>query len=112
MAAALWYPYRALPEEPVTRWAAATYDMLAILSVRPETGVRLVRGRELFRDAAARPVVGGRGAAARPGAARTCRPGYADGYEFAAPVVHMPIYLRWLLDELAAAGVRSGSPRR
>ena len=32
-------------------------------------------------------------------------PGYADGYEFAAPVVRMPTYLPWLLDELAAAGV-------
>src|SRR4029453_17389495 len=27
------------------------------------------------------------------------------GYEFAAPVVRMPTYLPWLLDELAAAGV-------
>ncbi len=106
VAAALWYPYRALPEEPVTRWAAATYDMLSILSVRPETAVRLVRGRELSRGplpepwwAAAVPRLGRVPAADLP-------PGYADGYEFAAPVVHMPTYLRWLVDELAAAGVR------
>ena len=106
VAAALWYPYRALPEEPVTRWAAATYDMLSILSVRPETGVRLVRGRELSRTplpepwwAAAVPKLGRVAPAALP-------PGYADGYDFAAPVVHMPVYLRWLVDELAAAGVR------
>ena len=106
VAAALWYPYRALPEEPVTRWAAATYDMLSILSVRPETAVRLVRGRELSRTplpdpwwAAAVPRLGRVPAAELP-------PGYADGYEFAAPVVHMPVYLRWLTDELAAAGVR------
>jgi D-amino-acid oxidase len=32
--------------------------------------------------------------------------GYADGYEFAAPVVHSPIYLPWLVDELAGTGVR------
>jgi D-amino-acid oxidase len=106
VAAALWYPYRALPEEPVTRWAAATYDMLSILSVRPETAVRLVRGRELSRTplpepwwAAAVPRLGRVAPADLP-------PGYADGYDFAAPVVHMPIYLRWLVDELAAAGVR------
>jgi D-amino-acid oxidase len=106
VAAALWYPYRALPEEPVTRWSAATYDMLSILSVRPETAVRLVRGRELSRTplpdpwwAAAVPKLGRVPAAALP-------PGYADGYDFAAPVVHMPVYLRWLVDELAAAGVR------
>jgi D-amino-acid oxidase len=106
VAAALWYPYRAAPEEPVTRWAAATYDMLSILSVRPETGVRLVRGRELSRTplpepwwAAAVPRLGRVPLAELP-------PGYADGYEFAAPVVHTPIYLHWLVDELAAAGVR------
>jgi D-amino-acid oxidase len=105
VAAALWYPYRALPEGPVTRWAAATYDMLSILAVRPETAVRLVRGRELSRVplpdpwwAAAVPRLGRVPAAQLP-------PGYADGYEFAAPVVHMPVYLRWLIDELAAAGV-------
>lgn len=114
VAAALWYPYRVddrlrrghPPEEPVTRWAAATYDMLSILSVRPETGVRLVRGRELSRTplpepwwAAAVPKLGRVAPAELP-------PGYVDGYEFASPVVHMPIYLRWLVDELAAAGVR------
>ncbi|HEY6745891.1 MAG TPA: FAD-dependent oxidoreductase [Mycobacteriales bacterium] len=103
VAAAVWYPYRAFPEEAVTRWAGATYDMLSILSVRPETGVAMVRGRELFREPRPDPWW----AAAVP---RLRRPtdlpaGYADGYEFAAPVVRMPAYLAWLLDELAAAGV-------
>lgn len=103
VAAALWYPYRALPEDAVTRWAAATYDMLSILSVRPETAVALVRGRELFR----RPQPDPWWAAAVPRLRRaTDLPaGYADGYAFAAPVVRMPAYLRWLVDELAAAGV-------
>ena len=105
VAAALWYPYRALPEEAVTGWAAATYDMLSILSVRPETGVSLRRGRELFRTeqpdpwwAAAVPKLG----RVAPG---DLPPGYADGYEFAAPVVRVPRYLPWLVDELAASGV-------
>lgn len=106
VAAALWYPYRALPEADVTRWSAATYDMLSILSVRRETGVSLRRGRELSRTplpepwwAAAVPRLGRVAPADLPS-------GYADGYEFAAPVVHTPIYLPWLVDELAAAGVR------
>jgi D-amino-acid oxidase len=103
VAAALWYPYRAMPEDAVTRWSAATYDMLALLSVRPETGVSLVRGRELFRQRRPDPWW----APAVPRLARVTDPppGYADGYEFAAPVVRMPTYLPWLLDELAAAGV-------
>jgi D-amino-acid oxidase len=103
VAAALWYPFRALPQDAVTRWAAATYDMLAILSVRPETGVALVRGRELFREPRPDPWW----APAVPRLSRTTDlpPGYVDGYELAAPVVRMPTYLPWLLDELAAAGV-------
>src|SRR5829696_7799587 len=105
VAAALWYPYRALPEDAVTRWAAATYDMLALLAVRPETGVSLRRGRELFRQPRPDPWW----AAAVPRLGRVAPgdlpPGYADGYEFAAPVLHIPTYLRWLLDEVAAAGI-------
>ena len=103
VSAAIWYPYRAFPAESVTRWAAATYDMLAILSVRPETAVALRRGRELFRAPVADPWW--LAAVPRLGRVRDLPPGYADGYEFAAPVVRMPAYLHWLLDELAAAGV-------
>ncbi|HYT09089.1 MAG TPA: FAD-dependent oxidoreductase [Mycobacteriales bacterium] len=105
VAAALWYPYRALPERAVTDWAAVTYDMFSILSVRPETGVTLRRGRELFRTG--RPDPWWAPAVPRLGrvAPADLPPGYADGYEFAAPVAHMPRYLDWLVDELAAAGV-------
>jgi len=103
VAAALWYPYRALPQDAVTRWAAATYDMLAILSVRRETGVGLARGRELFREPTPDPWW--MAAVPRLGRVRDLPPGYADGYEFAAPVVRLPAYLGWLVDELAAAGV-------
>jgi D-amino-acid oxidase len=103
VSAALWYPYRALPAEEVTRWAAATYDMLAILSVRPETAVTLRQGRELFRAEVADPWW--LAAVPRLGRVTDLPPGYADGYAFAAPIVRMPAYLHWLLDELAAAGV-------
>ena len=32
VAAALWYPYRALPQARVTAWSAATYEQLARLA--------------------------------------------------------------------------------
>jgi D-amino-acid oxidase len=104
VAAAIWYPYRAFPQDAVTRWAGATYDMLSILSVRPETGVALLRGRELFREK--RPDPWWAPAVPRLGRVTDLPPGYADGYEFAAPVVRMPQYLPWLLDELATEAVR------
>ena len=73
VAAAVWYPYRAFPEEAVTRWAGATYDMLSILSVRPETGGRAGPGPGAVPRAAAGPVVAAGGAAAAP-APPACRP--------------------------------------
>jgi D-amino-acid oxidase len=114
VAAAIWYPYDAQarlrgarpPQPEMTRWAAGTYDMLSILSVRPETGVALRRGRVLYRER--RPDPWWAGAVPRLGRLRAAElpPGYPDGLRFAAPVVHMPTYLPWLVDELAAAGVR------
>lgn len=106
VAAALWYPYRAQPEDAVTRWSAATYDMLSILSVRKETGVSLRRGRELSRTPLPEPWWAAAVPRLRRVAPADLPPGYADGYEFAAPILHMPVYLPWLVDELAAAGVR------
>src|SRR5690242_4446824 len=39
VAAALWYPYRALPQDKVTAWSARTYDVLRELAQRSGTGV-------------------------------------------------------------------------
>ena len=61
VAAALWYPYRALPQDRVTAWSASTYAALAALAApqelggSPEAGVRMVRGTELLRERRADP---------------------------------------------------------
>ena len=60
VAAAIWYPYRALPQDRVTAWAAASYAVFAALAA-PEAyavarvGVRMVPGTELFTSAQADP---------------------------------------------------------
>lgn len=103
VAGAIWYPFLALPEESVTRWATGSYDMLSILSVRPETGVSLRKGRILHRTEQADPFW----LSAVPRVRRLEAYGpYVGGLEYAAPVVHVPTYLPWLLDELATEGVR------
>src|SRR3954465_13613051 len=48
VAAALWYPYRALPQDRVTAWAAASYDAFDALAGDDETGVRMVPGTEVL----------------------------------------------------------------
>ncbi|MBP0454220.1 FAD-binding oxidoreductase [Kitasatospora sp. RG8] len=105
VAAALWYPYRALPEQAVTRWAAHTYDVLKGMLDSPDTGVRLRTGRELFR----RPTKDPWWAGAVPTLERVppagLPTGYADGLAFPAPVVDMKAHLAWLLNRLHALDV-------
>lgn len=109
VAAALWYPYRALPENEVTRWAADTYSALVGLAVAPGSGVRLSWGTELFREPVgppwwetAVPDLERPSAAALPA-------GYVAGYRFRAPVVDMSRHLPWLHESLLRLG---GSVRR
>jgi D-amino-acid oxidase len=105
VAAALWYPYRAYPEDAVTRWSARSYRVLAELVAEPAAGVRLRSGRELFArpvtDPWWRPAVPALG---RVGADRL-PPGYLDGYELTVPVVDMAMHLSWLHERLDRLGV-------
>jgi D-amino-acid oxidase len=105
IAAALWYPYRAYPETPVTRWSAASYAALEALSADPDSGVRLCRGRELFRRRVADPWW-------RPAVPELGRvvgdqlpEGYLDGYLLTVPVVDMALHLAWLVARLRELGV-------
>lgn len=94
VAAAIWYPYRAFPFERVAAWGAATYDELHRLSDEPDAGIRMVEGIEVHRQRTADPWWSG----AVPALTRvTAMPEpYVDGWTFRAPVVEMPVYLRWL----------------
>jgi D-amino-acid oxidase len=105
VAAALWYPYRAFPEQAVTRWAARSYQVFDELLTERQAGVRQRTGRELFRAPAADPWWRD----AVPGLRRVSPDdlptGYADGFELTVPVVDMALQLPWLLDRIVALGV-------
>jgi len=94
VAGALWYPYRALPQDRVTVWAGASYVEFMSLAGDPETGVTMRTGSEVFRARQADPWW----KAAVPGLDRETAlpPGYVDGWTFVTPIVEMPVYLRWL----------------
>lgn len=102
VAAALWYPYRALPQDRVTEWAGVSYVEFVGLSGDPETGVRMLTGTEVFTsrqpDPWWRPAV--------PSLDReTALPAaYRDGWTFVAPVVEMPVYLSWLSTRVQELG--------
>ncbi len=113
VAAALWYPYRALPQDRVTGWSATGYAVLGALAAppayggSPEAGVRMVPGTELFRQRAADPWW--RTAVPDLTRVRELPPAFADGWTFTTPVVEMPLYLDWLtgrVDELGGTITR------
>lgn len=102
VAAAWWYPYRALPYDRVTDWSRRTYDVLEGLAPDPTTGVTMRDSLEVHR----RPVDDPWWARAVPALTRErCLPaGYVDGWRFTAPVVEMPTYLAYLVTRLHEAG--------
>lgn len=102
VAAALWYPYRAYPYERVTRWSSHSYREFRTLASVPDTGVRMLEGTELHRSA--RPDPWWREAVPTLTRVRAMPPPYVDGWSFTAPVVEMPVYLRWLTGRVEALG--------
>jgi D-amino-acid oxidase len=104
VAAAVWFPYRALPYDRVLAWSRTGYEAFAALADgRPEAGVRLRSGVELARDDGPEPWWAG----AVPDLVRATDvpAGYAFGWRFTAPVVDMSRYLPWLEACLADHGV-------
>ena len=105
VAAALWYPYKAYPEDLVLAWGNRTFEVLQGLSEVPGSGVSMREGIELYHHPAPDPWWAG----AVAGGVRRCAAdelpsGYADGLTFTAPVIEMPVHLRYLTDRFVAAG--------
>jgi D-amino-acid oxidase len=95
VAAALWYPYRAVPRERVHAWSARGFEVLSELAAEPGSGVRMRWGTERVPAGTEEPWWRG----AVPTFART-----ADGFRFAAPVADMSVHLPWLVARLEALG--------
>jgi D-amino-acid oxidase len=103
VAAALWYPYRALPHDKVTAWSARSYDEFRTLADQPGTGVRLRAGVELLGPGTPpepwwRPAVPELTTVADPA------PGFGRGWRLALPVAEMDSYLGHLVQRLERAG--------
>ena len=107
VAAALWLPYKAYPEDRVLAWGQRTYEVFEELARIPaETGARMREGLELWRE----PVPDPWWASAVPNV-RRCRqdelpPAFRDGHIFCVPIVEMPVYLRYLVERFSDGGGR------
>jgi D-amino-acid oxidase len=102
VAAALWYPYRALPQARVTAWSRTAYDAFAQLAGDERTGVRMLTGTEVL--ATAQPDPWWRGAVPSLDRETALPPGYVDGWTFVSPVVDMPVFLSWLVARIGELG--------
>lgn len=108
VAAAIWYPYRALPQDRVTAWSRTSYAVFGALGApeeyggSPASGVRLLEGTEVFAERHAEPWW--RSAVPALDRETSLPTGYRDGWTFTAPVVEMPVYLRWLAARVSALG--------
>ena len=102
LAAALWYPYRAAPQDRVLAWAERSYEVLARLADEPAAGVGMRLGTEVFR--APEPDPWWRGAVLGLDRETSLPPGFGDGWTFLSPVAEMPLYLRWLVSRVEGLG--------
>jgi D-amino-acid oxidase len=116
VAGAIWGPHLVEESPRVDRWGRETLGVLRELAADPAAGVRTLSGVEGTRGAPP--------AAGPPGGAPTappswmsdlgvaaCRagdlpPGFASGWRYSAPLVHMPTYLGYLHARFEAAGGR------
>ncbi len=106
VAAAFWYPYRAFPEDQVTRLAAASLRRFQALMDDPTTGVLRRDALEIYPTPVAAP---GWSVAAEHFAdapAELLPPGYGFGHAFTTAVVETPIYLQWLQARVITLGGR------
>lgn len=103
VAAAIWFPYRAFPFERVTAWSAKAYEVFdRLATAEPDAGVRMVEGTQLHRVRTADPWW----LSAVPALTRVTamREPYVDGWTFTTPVIEMPVYLRWLAQQVDECG--------
>jgi D-amino-acid oxidase len=102
VAAAIWYPFRAAPQDKVLRWAREGYAAFATLAQDPDSGVVLRSGTEVVALRDQRPWWG----EAVPDLRETIEvpAGFDGGWTFTAPLIEMPVYLDWLAERVRAAG--------
>ncbi len=104
VAAAIWYPYKAYPEDRVLEWGKRAFEVFEEMARNKEGGVLMREGTELYRKPVPAPWWGSAVPGVRRCAADELPSGYRDGHIFTAPVIEMPVYLEYLMDRFTASG--------
>jgi D-amino-acid oxidase len=116
VAGAIWGPHLVEESARVTQWCRESLAVLRELAGDPATGVRTGTGVEGTRGVPPPPAPPGEAPPeppdwlddldAAPCDAGDLPPGFASGWRYTAPLVHMPTYLGYLSARFEAAGGR------
>ena len=102
VAAAVWYPFRCGPLDRVLLWSRRSYRAFRELARDATTGVTMVSGIDLRQaDDGGEPWWKEAVDGIRRAEADELAPGYVAGHVFTAPVIAMPVYLKWLEAKVA-----------
>lgn len=104
VAAAIWYPYKAAPEEKVVAWSKRGYEVFCQLAALPETGVQVIGGIEYHKTAMPAPAWSSYVQNFRHASPDELLPGYADAHCFDTPVIEMPVFLGYLQKQVVQQG--------
>ena len=100
LAAAVWFPTHVGPPDRAATWGRVTYEKLAAQARDKVPGVVMRESLAVFREAP-----GGLDWTAGvgpiwPAAAEELPAGYRHGLRYAVPLVEMPVYLPWLVEQV------------
>lgn len=104
IAAAIWYPYKAYPQDKVLKWGKRAFEVFTELSRVEGTGVSIEAGYEVFREPVHDPWWREAVTTFRRAQPDELPPGRGDAYAFDAPVIEMPVYLGWLVGRFTELG--------
>jgi D-amino-acid oxidase len=104
IAAAIWYPYKAAPEEKVVEWSKRGYEVFCELVGQPDAGVAMRTGIEFFHEPTNAPAWSEYVQNFRHARPDELLPGYADAHLFDAPMIEMNIFLPFLMKKVREAG--------
>ncbi len=103
-AGAIWGPVRCGPPGQCRAWARTGLDVLSALAGEPAAGVRQLPGRAVSASAAEPPPWTDLLGDLRVLDAGELPAGFAAGWRYTAPAVHMPVYLEYLLRRYEGLG--------
>jgi D-amino-acid oxidase len=104
LAAAVWFPTHAGPPDRVAAWGRTTYDVLAAQAARRVPGVYMRESLALYRQPPGTPDWATAVGTLREATAAELPSGYSHGLRYVVPLVEMPRYLPWLIEQFTSRG--------